>query len=263
MKGYVFDIKRFAIHDGPGIRTTVFLKGCPLNCWWCHNPESIRKVPSNSGLNENIPNCQNSADIKVVEYSVDKLFEEIQKDTIFFDESRGGVTFSGGEPLIQIYFLSEILVKCRTNGISTIVDTSGYVPYESFQLILDNTDLFLYDLKLMKDEDHQKYTGVSNKLILDNLKKLNENEVNLRVRIPLIPDITDTYENLDAIGDYVSTFTNYRSIDLLPYNKLAEDKYRRLNQKSKLGKLETQSDDKLINIKERLESFGLEVKLKG
>ena len=168
MTGYVFDIKKFAIHDGPGIRTTVFLKGCPLRCWWCHNPESIKQIK----IDEN-NSCTASETSIVRKYSVNELLKIIQKDLIFYDESDGGVTFSGGEPLIQIDFLELILQKCKSEYIKTAIDTCGYVKTESFERIYKYTDLFLYDLKLFDDELHRKYTGVSNNLIKENLEFLN------------------------------------------------------------------------------------------
>jgi len=252
MFGYIFNIKKFAIHDGPGIRTTIFLKGCPLNCWWCHNPESIKNIPndnSDSRLNKR--------------YSVNDILEIIKKDVIFYDESGGGVTFSGGEPLVQIEFLTQALKACRDNHINTTVDTCGFLPTSSLSQIYRTTDLFLYDFKLFDDELHKKYTGVSNKLILENLEYLNSVNATINVRIPLIPNITDTEENLSAISNYLLELNNVVRIDLLPYNKLAEDKYSRLNQKSKLGKLNTQSIDKLKVIKELVQSFGLNAELNG
>jgi len=258
MIGYIFDIKKFALHDGPGIRTTVFLKGCPLRCWWCHNPESIKKIPQDeSGF------CTDQMDSITKKYTVEEVVEIIKKDVVFFDESGGGATFSGGEPLVQISFLQEILEKCKKKSIFTTVDTSGYAPTESFKNIYRHTDLFLYDLKLFDDELHKKYTGVSNELIKNNVEFLDSVNSNIIIRIPLIPNITDTENNLSSIANYLVKLNNIDRIDLLPYNKLAEDKYRRLNQKSQLGTLETQSDNKLQKLLYLMESFGFKTKLSG
>lgn len=254
MNGIIFDIKKFAIHDGPGIRTTIFLKGCPLRCWWCHNPESINKISEN---------CEDSIDSIVKKYSSSEVLKEIKKDIVFYDESGGGVTFSGGEPLIQINFLEDTLKLCKKNYISTVVDTCGYVATESFKRVFEYTDLFLYDLKLFDDELHKKYTGVSNKLIKENLEFLSSVNANVIIRVPLIPGITDTEENLSAISKYLLKFNNIARIDLLPYNKLSEDKYRRLNKESKLGNIETQSENKLTEIKKYVQSFGLNAQLNG
>jgi len=258
MKGYIFDIKKFALHDGPGIRTTIFLKGCPLNCWWCHNPESIKQVSQNSSnnLEDPIASVANK-------YSVDEVLEIINKDLVFYDESGGGATFSGGEPLIQIDFLEDILKACRKNYISTTVDTCGYVPTESFKRIYNFADLFLYDLKLFDDELHVKYTGASNKLIKENLEFLSSVNSKIIIRIPLIPGITDTEQNLSKISNYLVKFKNIDRIDLLPYNKLAEDKFERLNKTSKLGNMEVQSERKLAEIISFVKSFGLNAKLNG
>ncbi len=258
VNGYIFDIKKFALHDGPGIRTTLFLTGCPLNCWWCHNPESIRINPEDENYS-----CENNQDKISKKYSLDEVIGIIKKDLVFYDESGGGVTFSGGEPLIQIDFLESILELCTQNSISTTIDTSGYAQQKSFERIYKNTDLFLYDFKLFDDGFHQKFTGVSNKLIKENLEFLNDLNANLIIRIPLIPNITDTAENLSSIANYLITLNNFNRIDLLPYNKLAEDKYRRLQQKPQLGNLETQSEDKLEELKNLVESFGFKTKLNG
>jgi pyruvate formate lyase activating enzyme len=258
MIGHIFDIKKFALHDGPGIRTTIFLRGCPLSCWWCHNPESIRQIPKNgNGL------CEDSISTITKRYTTEEVYKIIMKDLVFYEESGGGVTFSGGEPLIQIDFLESILIQCRQNNISTTVDTCGYAPNASFQQIIKYTDLFLYDMKIFDYDLHKKYTGVSNDLIKLNLEYLNKSNANVIIRIPLIPGITDTEENLNSIANYLLKLKNINRIDLLPYNKLAEDKYRRLNQKSKLGILETQSENKLEEIKGLVESYGFETKLNG
>lgn len=255
--GNIFDIKKFAIHDGPGIRTTVFFKGCPLRCWWCHNPESIKEI---SEVKYNTSDCNNSISKR---YTIPELFDIIKKDEVFYDESGGGVTFSGGEPLVQIKFLSEILKVCRKNHFHTAIDTSGYAPTESFAEVYENTNLFLFDLKILDDDQHEKYTGVSNELILKNLEYLNSVDAKVNIRIPLIPGITDTEENLSSISNYLLQFTNINRIDLLPYNELAEDKYRRLNQTAKLGNLQTQSKLKLDELKNYVESFGFDVELNG
>jgi pyruvate formate lyase activating enzyme len=172
LKGLIFDIKRFALHDGPGIRTTVFLKGCPLRCWWCQNPESIREFPEtikvksvSSSYNKF---CEEESTFGK-EYSVDSLMEELIKDRIFYEESGGGITFSGGEPLVQYKFLSETLNRCKKNGLHTVIDTSGYAPIESFNEIYNMTDIFLFDIKMLNAELHRKFTDVSNELILRNL----------------------------------------------------------------------------------------------
>ena len=265
MNGIVFDIKKFALHDGPGIRTTIFLKGCPLRCWWCHNPESQKEIPetikTKSFKNINSGFCED--EISGKEYSVDELLTEIAKDRIFYDESGGGVTFSGGEPLVQVSFLKEILNLCKENDVHTIVDTSGYAPITSFDLIYEFTDGFLFDLKLMDETEHIRYTEVSNKLILKNIRELSDRGNKVTVRVPLIPGITDTEKNLANISEFVSKLNNISRIDLLPYNRLSESKYKRFNKDSKLVNLQTQSEEKLDSIKAVFDPLNIEISVKG
>ena len=253
MTGVVFDIKKFALHDGPGIRTTIFLQGCPLNCRWCHNPESIRDV------------SDIRADSAVVsqQYSTDNMLREILKDTAFYEESGGGVSFSGGEPLMQIGFLREMLTLCKNNNIHTVVDTSGYSPYSAFEVINSMTDLYLYDIKLMNDTFHRKYTGVSNILILDNLKKLTATDLEIIIRVPLIPGITDTAENLQKISQFIKKLGTITRVDLLPFNSLATSKYQRLGKNIRLTDISPQKDTELTTMKTIFEDAGLQVTLRG
>ncbi|NHZ87227.1 MAG: radical SAM protein, partial [Planctomycetia bacterium] len=163
--GIIFDIKKYAIHDGPGIRTTVFFKGCTMECQWCHNPES-----KNFGIEEFVikDRVKKSTKHEIVGYemTIDEVMEKIEKDRVFYDESNGGVTFSGGEPLVQINFLLELLKVCKKSNIYTVVDTSGEASWKDFEKILNYVDLFLYDLKIIDNELHKKYTGVPNKRVL-------------------------------------------------------------------------------------------------
>jgi len=214
--GVIFNIQRFSVNDGPGIRTTVFMKGCPLSCPWCHNPESrsfgIEKI---------------NGQVIGKEYTVYELFEEIEKDIIFYDESGGGVTFSGGEPLSQPEFLKSILKKCKNAGIHCAVDTAGYADTEIFKELIEITDLFLFDIKLIDPVEHLKYTGISNHEILGNLNFLIKNKVNVIVRIPLIPGITATDKNIKQIRGFIKKYKNPPEIDLLPYHRIAENKYKK------------------------------------
>lgn len=262
MTGIIFDLKKYAIHDGPGIRTTVFLKGCPLDCWWCHNPESRRPKPEKSAGR---PMLKRSSLLKsangVVGKSVttDEVLHEVTKDTIFYDESGGGVTFSGGEPLMQVEFLEILLDGCKQNGIHTAVDTSGYGPPEFFDRIYDSVDLFLYDLKLIDDETHKKYTGVSNRLILDNLKRLAGRGNKVLPRIPLIPGITDTGENLSRIVFLLRSLNTIDQVDLLPYNRIGEGKYEMLGMPQRMPCLQPHPADSLTRIKTAFTSAGFTV----
>lgn len=230
MHGIIFDIKRFAIHDGPGIRTTVFFKGCPMRCPWCHNPESQKKCPervANNGKKEIIG----------MERSVEEIIDEIEKEVVFYDESQGGVTFSGGEPLAQPQFLQALLKECRKRDIHITLDTTGYVSPKTFKSIIDKVDMFLYDLKIMDDKKHIQCTGVSNRPVLENLKILSKKGKKVIIRFPVIPGITDTEENIKAVGTYVSSLKNISEIDLLPYHRIAEGKYRHFKKENKMKEM--------------------------
>jgi len=204
--GIIFDIKRFAVHDGPGIRTTVFFKGCLAHCWWCHNPESqsteIQSVKKSSKLDAMIFEENESVGRKI---SADELLAEITKDSVYFDESGGGVTFSGGEPLMQPEFLETILKLCKHENINTTLDTTGYCSPEIMQSIHKYIDLFLYDLKIIDDKLHQKYTGLSNIQILENLKFLQSKKKDIIIRMPVIPGVTNTEKNINQILEFLSS----------------------------------------------------------
>ena len=259
--GIIFDIKHFAVHDGPGIRTTIFFKGCPLRCSFCHNPESQNPFPEeimNPSLSE--------TEIVGFAKSVSELMVEIEKDIVFFDESEGGVTMSGGEPLLQLDFLVNLLKMCKQSEIHTALDTTGYSPLEALKTLDKYVDLYLYDLKFINRNQHEQHTGVSNEIILSNLKYLDRNRKKVIIRVPLIPKLTDTNENIMEIGEYVLSMKSIREVNILPYNRFGEQKYRRLNRNFELGpvgQLKTQSDKELNIIKNKLEDIGLRVKIGG
>lgn len=266
-KGTIFNIQRFAIHDGPGIRTTVFFKGCPLRCWWCHNPESHKTLP------EKIEGCNlrrgfdqsfsMGKDEVGKEISVDELVNEIVKDKIFYEESDGGVTFSGGEPLMQPEFLIELLKECNSNGIYSAIDTSGYADTEIINQVAPYSDLFLYDLKMMNDEFHQKYTGVSNQLILKNLIELDQLGKKIILRIPIVPEITDSEENLRSIRGFVSYLNNLIEVNLLPYHRIGEGKYKKYGKENKMDNTESPDSKNLENIKQFFSELKCRVKIGG
>ena len=301
-KGVIFDIKRYAIHDGPGIRTTVFMKGCPLKCCWCHNPEGIspkpelmyfefkcihchtcvKVCPKNAiTFDENEVQhidrekctgcgiCSNACPTSALRLvgrviTVEELLEEIGKDVQLYDNSNGGVTFSGGEPLFQPQFLKEALKACKERYTHTALDTSGYAPREILKSIMPYVDLFLYDLKLADEKEHEKYTGVSNKLIKENLKFLVENgrAKNTILRFPVIPGITDTEWNVKGWVKFLSNLRGLQEIDLLPFHDVSE-KFHRLDKEYRISIHHAPSEETLKWIKEEFESIGLKVKIGG
>lgn len=296
--GLIFSIERFAVHDGPGIRVAVFLKGCPLRCAWCHSPESQSTKPELLIKEDRclvcgtcVPMCPNHA-ISEVDGAYDTsrercracgtcvdacpseartiagrwidvpaLLEEIDKDRIFIDRSGGGVTFSGGEPLLQPDFLDEALHACRAAGIHTAVETSGFGTSRALD-VAATADLVLYDLKIFDDERHRQFTGVSNRIILENFVRLAGRHRALRVRIPIIPGINDDAENLDAIGSFAAVY-GVSELDLLPYHSAGEAKYERLGRPYALAGLPPPPVDALRSAARRLEAAGLTVRIGG
>ncbi len=265
--GYIFNYKKYAIHDGPGIRSTIFLQGCPLKCWWCHNPESRELGPQVKSINDS-RNCLRPFSAVIPHtithnITVYELIKEIQKDIIFYDQSGGGVTFSGGEPLLQIDFLKAILQECKKRNIHTAVDTSGHTSWANFDCILKLVDLFLYDIKFVDPKLHEQYTGISNQKIFRNLVKLAGEGKEINIRIPLIPGITDTEQNLKAIAGFINSLLNIRRVDLLPYNPLGEKKYKKLHREFKLGGLKFQKDQELRRMKRIFTDFDFTVQIGG
>lgn len=298
--GIVFDFKKYSIHDGPGIRTTVFLKGCPLSCWWCHNPESIPVEPevlyrpercigcgaclkacptkavsatpegffadpalcSGNGACADV--CPSMAREKVGRLMTSReVLDVIRKDIPFYDESGGGATFSGGEPLLQPEFLWELLKGCRKMGVRTAVDTTGFAQASILLETASRTDLFLYDLKHMDPEKHKTYTGVDNTLILENLRKLTESGAKVAIRIPLIPGINDDAENIERTGSFVSGLKNIVSVHVLPYHAAARNKYAKWGKSYRLPDTLPPSAEEQQAAAESLKSFGLNVLIGG
>ena len=297
----IFDIKRYAIHDGPGIRATIFFKGCPLNCQWCHNPESIspkiqklftvakcigcgeccRVCPVNAcsltaegvvtdhALCTLCGKCAEACPTLAMEmsgryYPVSELLQIIEKERPFFDQSGGGVTFSGGEPLLYPEYLSDILKACGKKGIHRAVDTSGFVEKETLLKVAQHTDLFLYDLKVIDAQKHQRYTGVDNRLILDNLKTLAEYGAEIQIRVPLIGGVNDDDDSLTAIASYVADLPGEkRAVNLLPFHDVAKGKDEKLGQRRDLAALYEPGADALQRVAEIFADHGLTATVGG
>jgi len=288
----IFNVMRYSVNDGPGIRTTVFLKGCPLNCKWCHNPESIKfqqelvfREERCRHCGECISVCSNGAIRKVdgrivtladfcircgrcvdacvasaremagSEMSTQQVMTEICKDRVFFDQSGGCVTFSGGEPLAQPAFLCELLQECQQMGIHTAVDTSGYAAPAVLESVAPFVDLFLYDLKLMDDARHREWTGVSNQLVLQNLQRLSRNGKKIVIRLPIIPRVNDDDENIFAVGDFVASLGSILAIHLLPYHQIGVEKYHRLGRQYEMHETKPPSFERMNYIIDLLRNF--------
>ena len=260
MTGTIFDIKRFAVHDGPGIRTTVFLKGCPLHCSWCHNPEGIDPKPCKVTKVLKLNGREFTKEETIgYEISVEKLYIELEKERVFIEESGGGVTFSGGEPLMQPDFLTEMLKICKKDGIHTAVDTSLFASWETVKTVSKHTDLFLIDLKPMDDTEHRKHTGVSNQRIQENLKKLSITNKNILVRIPMIPGITTIPQNIFEIITFLKSL-QITNIELLPFHNRANEKYKRIDLTNAFEHIESLQRKDIIDIEKQFINAGFSVR---
>jgi len=294
MKANIFDIKHFAVHDGPGIRTTVFFKGCPLKCQWCHNPESISKKKqlgylkhkcigcgkcvvacpqgahtfTNDGIHkfdrekciacgECVKVCPASAlSLYGKEEDLQAVLDELLEDKDFYESSDGGVTLSGGECLMQPDFCAELLKRLKENGIHTAVDTCGFVSREAINKVLPHTDLFLYDMKAFDEEVHIKCTSQSNKIILENLKYIDDCGAKVEIRIPFVLDYNSN--QIEKIADYLSKLKNIIKVKVLPYHNYAGTKYKSLDMSDTLP--EKLPEDSEIKAAEKiLEAYGLTI----
>lgn len=299
MEGVIFDIARWSGHDGPGIRSVVFFKGCPLRCAWCHNPESQRSEPdllylenkcigcgrciaacpsgarrisngvlaTDRGLCDTCGRCVEACYTEALQISgrrmsVQEVVDEVAQDQVFYRNSGGGVTLSGGEPAAQPRFAEGIARGCAELGIHVALETCGCVPWAALARLVPHVDLFLCDLKIMDDERHRQHTGRSNQLALANLERLAGVSTNIQVRVPLIPDCTDDDGNLEAICRFASRL-GIRRIAFLPYNPSTAAKYGWLERDSVPPSLDQQSGERLDHIRRMGESFGLTVQIGG
>jgi pyruvate formate lyase activating enzyme len=291
--GLVFDIRRFSVQDGPGIRTTVFFKGCPLRCDWCHNPESQSTQPqlqlrpercigcgaclaacpqgalaladgrvlARNGLctacGACIPGCYAEAlEMAGRTMTVGAAMAEVERDVVFYDRSGGGVTFSGGEPLAQPGFLLALLQACRRKAIHTALDTSGHASWAVIDALRLHVDLFLYDLKLVDDDQHRQLTGVSNRLILANLAALAGRGHRIILRMPVIPGVNDDDSNVEAAGALAASLPGIERLDLLPYHGSAIGKYERMHRPYPYAGIRSPSPAQMEELAARLAAMG-------
>ena len=298
--GRIFNLQRCSVHDGPGIRTTVFLKGCPLRCTWCHNPEGIDSGPGVMISSELCIDCDSCRPVCPIEsggaapagvpwdrdacvacsscvdacpagarelagasYRVDELVDMVERDRPFFDTSGGGVTFSGGEPLSQPQFLEAALEECKNRGIHVTVDTCGFASPETVVRIGRLADLVLYDLKHMDPTVHRQQTGVDNTRILENLQLLSASGAQVWIRIPLIPGCNGDDANIEATGAFVAALPNKHRVFVLPYHGIAKGKADRLGQSDEFTSFRTPESTRLSAVKDHLVSHGLDVTIGG
>jgi len=288
----IFDIQRFSWHDGPGIRSVIFLSGCNLRCFWCHNPESQGTEPAILYYAEHCIGCRQCAEVcphgchtfaadgahhfarerctrcgacAEVCYSealqrsgrrvpIESIVEQVVEDSEFYESSGGGVTLSGGEPLLQAAGCRELLDRLKSSGVTlnTAVDTAGNVPWEAFEQVLPFTDYVLYDVKAMPDELHRRGTGVSNQLILENLRRVGRSGVRLIVRIPVIPGFNDSTDELFAITDEVAGLPNLVKVELLPFHRGGEGKYSALGRENPADGLEMLERERIEALRARI-----------
>ena len=293
---YIFNIQKFSTHDGDGVRTTIFFKGCPLRCMWCHNPESqhyykelIFHHHKCTACGRCVAKCKQGAnsivDGKIVfdrskctacgvctdwcitearelagkEYTVDALVKEAMKDKIFYEQSGGGVTLSGGEVMASQHmdYVEEVCRKLHENGVSVFIDTSGYTDYENLKRILPYVDVFLYDIKVMDPEDHKKYIGVDNSLILENLKKLSDEGAGLYIRLPIIQQVNATDEHIESVIHFLKENNIHaRQVNLLPYHDIGKGKYASLDMEYHVDEMSVPVSELMVHFKSMFEEQG-------
>jgi pyruvate formate lyase activating enzyme len=296
LTGLVFDFKHFAVHDGPGIRTTVFLKGCSLKCQWCHSPESQSTNPEIMVHPEKCIGCGSCVEVcpenavispgiidakvcnlcgKCIEacypgaleligknIQVTEILDEINKDRLLYKTSGGGVTLSGGEPAQQSKFTYKLLKALKENGYHSVLDTCGYTTWDNLKKILKYVDLVFFDLKHMNPIKHKKFTGVSNELILSNLKQIVGLGKSTRIRIPLIPGFNDSEEHLRCLSKFLRELP-VETVDILPYHKMGVSKYDSLDREYKLKDIKLHKKEQLMEIKNLISCYGLNVSVAG
>jgi pyruvate formate lyase activating enzyme len=299
VKGLIFDIQKFSLHDGHGIRTLVFMKGCPLRCSWCSNPESQKRAPEILFFEENCISCKaclaacpegevienywptdrdvctgcgacvdvcysESRTLVGENKSVTEILEKILQDKVFYDVSGGGVTIGGGEPTMQADFVSSVLKECRHNGIHTALETCGHTDWKNLAKILEQTQLLLFDLKHMDSQIHRQHTGVTNDLILMNAKRSMSKVEEMVIRLPLIKNVNDSHDNIKQLGLFIQNeLPKVSRVDVLPYHSTGESKCKRLGTQYPLTGLEPFTSDEVSKVTNLLADFDLEVVVGG
>lgn len=301
LTGCVFNIQRYAIHDGPGIRTTVFLKGCPLVCLWCDNPESQMLQPQIFFWQDRCIRCgtciavcprdaitaddhgNKMIDVSLCDMcgvcvdecypgaleqvgsfkSVKEVIQVVLEDRLFYENTGGGMTLSGGEPLAQPEFCLALLKTAREYGIHTAIETTGQAAWVDLEKLLPYLDLVLYDVKEVDDERHQRFIGGSNRLILDNLKRLAGTDKQVIIRRPIVPGYNDDPESIHALGQFVQQLGTVRQVDLLPYHRMGQNKYAHLEREYALGDTPTMNNEEAYGLRDILLTYGIKVKIGG
>jgi pyruvate formate lyase activating enzyme len=277
--GLIFNIQRYSIHDGPGIRTTVFLKGCPLCCLWCHNPEGISPEPEEVVIEKRCMNCGQCREVSITEsvavcptgarqligrrMNVEEVLAEVLKDRVFYEQSAGGVTFSGGEPLMQPRFLKNLLEACKAEGLHTAVDTSGYAAKEDLLSVAPLADLLLCDLKIMDDQLHRQWTGVSNAPILENLLALSEIHENIWIRMPFVPGFNDDPKHVEAVARFARSLPGVCQVNLLPYHATAAHKRTSLGRPEQATERSTPTSKMIELAKDTFQALGMDIQIGG
>lgn len=256
-KGRIFNIQRYSIHDGPGIRTIVFLKGCPLRCRWCCNPES-QNIES-----QEMTDVDGRLTVVGREISVREVMREVEKDRSYYYRSGGGLTLSGGEALMQPEFAPYLLQASREAGINTAIETTGFASFDIIKRYLPHTDYVLMDIKHINDMKHKQFTSQSNRLIIENARKIAEWGANLTIRVPVIPTFNDTEAEISAIAQFAASLPNVTRLHLLPYHRLGEGKYERLGRNYTLSGIEPMSKEKEQTLLQAAEKSGLFCQLGG
>ena len=256
VKGRIFDIQKFSVHDGPGIRTIVFLKGCALRCKWCCNPESQEF---------DIQQMNMDGKIKTVgrDVTVSEVMEEVLKDYRYFSRSGGGLTLSGGECLLQPDFAVALLEAAKYNGITTAIESTGFAKFEVIERLLPHLDYYLMDIKHINSDKHRQFTGQPNERILENAKKIAQKANKLIIRVPGIPTFNDTVEEITEIARFAKSLENVDEIHLLPYHKFGTDKYKWLGREYKLPDIEPPSEEKMQTLLKAAENQGLKAQIGG